>query len=92
MLLTGELDAALVNGPVPDIPFDTLPVYDEELVIIAKAGHPPIRSPRDARPQTVLAFESGCSYRQRLEDWFAHHGEMPERIVEIPAPPEGTLP
>jgi DNA-binding transcriptional LysR family regulator len=31
----------------------------------------------------VLAFESGCSYRQRLEDWFAHHGEMPDRIVEI---------
>src|SRR5262249_31371708 len=21
--------------------------------------------------------------RQRLEDWFAHHGEMPDRIVEI---------
>jgi DNA-binding transcriptional LysR family regulator len=31
----------------------------------------------------VLAFEAGCSYRQRLEDWFAHHGEMPDRIVEI---------
>jgi DNA-binding transcriptional LysR family regulator len=52
-------------------------------VIIATAGHPPIKSPRDARSQTVLAFESGCSYRQRLEDWFARHGEMPQRIVEI---------
>ena len=60
-----------------------IPIYEEELVIIATAGHPPIKSPRDARSQTVLAFEAGCSYRQRLEDWFAHHGEMPERIVEI---------
>jgi len=52
-------------------------------VIIAAADHPPIKSPRDARPQTVLAFEAGCAYRQRIEDWFAHHGEMPGRIVEI---------
>jgi len=64
-------------------PFERVPIYDEEMVIIAAANHPPIRSPGDARPQTVLAFEAGCSYRQRLEDWFAHHGEMPDRIVEI---------
>ena len=29
------------------------------------------------------AFEPGCSLRQRLQGWFAHHGEMPDRIVEI---------
>jgi DNA-binding transcriptional LysR family regulator len=82
-VLSGELDAALTSDPVADAPFEKVPIYEEELVIIATAGHPPIKSPRDAKPQTVLAFESGCSYRQRLEDWFAHHGEMPERIVEI---------
>jgi DNA-binding transcriptional LysR family regulator len=83
MTLAGDLDAALVNGPVPDIPFDTVPVYEEELVIVAKAGHAPIRSPRDANPQCVLAFEPGCSYRKRLEDWFAQAGEMPGRIIEM---------
>jgi len=82
-VLTGELDAALLAGPVAEAPFEQMPIYDEEMVIIAAANHPPIRSPRDARPQTALAFEAGCSYRQRLEDWFAHHGEMPDRIVEI---------
>jgi DNA-binding transcriptional LysR family regulator len=82
-VLAGELDAALSSEPIPDAPFEKIAIYEEELVIIAGAGHPAIKSPRDARPQTVLAFESGCSYRQRLEDWFAHHGEMPERIVEI---------
>jgi DNA-binding transcriptional LysR family regulator len=82
-VLGGELDAALISEPIADAPFDKVAIYDEELVIIAAAGHAPIKSPRDARPQTVLAFEFGCSYRQRLEDWFAHHGEMPDRIVEI---------
>src|SRR5262249_56046375 len=82
-VVTGELDGAFVSEPIADAPFEKVAIYDEELVIIAAAGHPAIKSPRDARPQTVLAFESGCSYRQRLEDWFAHHGEMPDRIVEI---------
>jgi DNA-binding transcriptional LysR family regulator len=82
-VLAGELDAALASEPVPDGPFEKVAIYEEELVIIATANHPPIKSPRDARPQTVLAFETGCAYRQRLEDWFAHHGEMPDRIVEI---------
>jgi DNA-binding transcriptional LysR family regulator len=82
-LLAGELDAALLAEPVAEAPFEKVPIYDEELVIVATADHPPIKSPRDAHPQAVLAFEAGCSYRQRLEDWFAHHGEMPDRIVEI---------
>jgi DNA-binding transcriptional LysR family regulator len=82
-VLTGDLDAALAAEPVADAPFEKVPIYDEEMVIVAAANHPPIKSPRDAKPRTVLAFEAGCSYRQRLEDWFAHHGEMPDRIVEI---------
>src|SRR5215831_12923676 len=82
-VLAGELDAALASEPTADAPFEKVMIYEEELVIIATADHPPIKSPRDAKRQTVLAFESGCSYRQRLEEWFAHHGEMPERIVEI---------
>lgn len=79
----GDLDAALVSEPIADAPFDKTPIYDEELVIVAAAGHPPIKSPRDARNGTVLAFEIGCSYRQRLEDWFARHGEMSDRVIEM---------
>ena len=82
-VLSGELDVALMAEPFAEAPFEALPIYDEELVIVAPVGHPPIKSPRDARPQAILAFEAGCSYRQRLEAWFAHHGDMPDRIVEI---------
>ena len=31
----------------------------------------------------MLAFEAGCAYRKRLEDWFAQSGEMPERMIEM---------
>ena len=31
----------------------------------------------------MLAFDHGCSYRKRLEDWFAQAEELPERIIEM---------
>ena len=83
LVLTGELDAALLSEPVAEAPFEKIPIYEEAMVIVAGPGHPSIKSPGDVKRQTVLAFEPGCAYRKRLEDWFAHHGEMPDRIIEI---------
>jgi DNA-binding transcriptional LysR family regulator len=82
-VLAGELDAALVAEPVAEGPFEKVPIFEEELVIVAAAGHRPIKSPRDADPPMVLAFDAGCPYRQRLEAWFARAGEMPDRIIEM---------
>ncbi len=82
-ILTGAADAGIAIEPVPDAPFEKLPVYREELVLIATADHPPIRSARDVRRRTLLVFERGCPYRKRLEDWFALTGDMPERMIEI---------
>jgi DNA-binding transcriptional LysR family regulator len=79
----GELDAALVAEPIPDGPFEKIPMYDEELVIIASAKHPTIRSPKDLNGRNVLAFEPGCPYRKRMDDWFAASGEMSDRIIEM---------
>ncbi len=79
----GQLDAALVAEPIADAPFEKIPLYDEEMVIIAAANHPPIKSPQDASGRSVLAFEAGCPYRQRLDDWFAQSGEMSDRIMEM---------
>ena len=79
----GHLDAALVVEPIADAPFEKIPIYDEELVIIAGAKHPPIKSPQDANGRAVLAFEAGCPYRQRLDDWFAKSGEMCDRFIEM---------
>lgn len=82
-VLNGTIDAGITVEPIPDAPFEKLPVYQEELVIIAVAGHPPIQSARDVQCQTILVFEQGCPWRKRIEDWFASTGDMPERKIEI---------
>jgi DNA-binding transcriptional LysR family regulator len=82
-VLAGELDAALVAEPIADPALEKTTVYDEELVLVAEAGHAPIRSPRDVQSRTVLAFEHGCAYRLRMQQWFARAGVLPERIVEM---------
>ena len=82
-VLAGALDAALVAEPVSDEAFEKVVIYDEELVMIAGADHPPIRSPRDVASQTVLAFETGCAYRLRMQQWFARAGAVPARIIEM---------
>jgi DNA-binding transcriptional LysR family regulator len=82
-LLAGELDAALVLEPVSDPRLDSQTAFVEEPVIIAASDHPPIRTPRDVRNRTLLAFHHGCPYRQRLEEWFAQGDQPPERLVEL---------
>ena len=79
----GELDAALVAEPIADAPFEKIPMYDEELVIIATVNHPPIKSPKDLNGRNVLAFDPSCPYRKRMDDWFASAGEMSDRIIEM---------
>lgn len=81
-VLAGELDAALAAEPLADAPFEKIPVYEEDLVIVASADHPPI-GPLGDTPRTILAFEQGCPHRKRLEDWFARRGAMPERTIEM---------
>jgi DNA-binding transcriptional LysR family regulator len=82
-VLNGELDAALVAEPVADAPFEKLPLFEEELVLVAPPGHRRIVKPGDLNPQVVLAFEANCPYRKRLEQWFAQSGEMPARVIEM---------
>lgn len=81
-ILGGELDAALVAEPVSDALFDKMPAFDEVLVIVAAADHPPIGK-KGNMPRSMIAFERGCPHRKRLENWYAKRGEMPERTVEL---------
>jgi DNA-binding transcriptional LysR family regulator len=83
LILQGEVDAALTAGDIPEGPFEKLAAFEEEMVIVAAANHPPIKSPRDAVSRTVLVFETGCIYRRKLEEWFALKGEKPERMIEM---------
>jgi DNA-binding transcriptional LysR family regulator len=81
-ILAGELDAALVAEPIADLPFEKSFAFDEEMVIVAPANHPPIGR-KGRLPRSVLVFEHGCPHRKRLEDFYASRQEMPERVIEL---------
>ena len=72
----------LVAEPIADAPFEKTFAFDEELVIVAAANHPPIGK-KGSLPRTIIVFEHGCPHRKRLEDWYASRREMPERTIEL---------
>ncbi|MYN19986.1 LysR family transcriptional regulator [Rugamonas sp. FT107W] len=82
-VLKHRLDVALVAGPVPHAELTQLPVFEEELVLITCHGHPPVASPRDLVRRNLLVFRSGCTYRRRLEAWFAEGDVAPARVSEF---------
>lgn len=82
-VLDGTLDCALVAGPVVDPRLVNTPVFEEELVAVAAADHPPVSRAADLQIRTLLTFEPGCAYRQRLENWLASEGLVPERFIEL---------
>ncbi|WP_256676608.1 LysR family transcriptional regulator [Pseudomonas sp. H3(2019)] len=82
-LRTGRLDAALVDGPLQLAGLDGVPLCDEKLVLISEADHPPVRSALDVQGRSVFTFRQGCSYRMRLEAWFAHDHAAMGRAMEI---------
>ena len=79
-VLSGRLDCALVCGPVSDERLHSMPFCREILLLISALGHQPLR---DGRAHTLLAFDSGCAYRQRLEQWLHYSGCAVDRIVEL---------
>jgi DNA-binding transcriptional LysR family regulator len=81
-ILAGQLDAALVAEPIADDPFDRAFAYEEEPVVVS-AARQPAPGRKGQFPKTMVAFEHGCPYRKRLEDWYAKRGAMPERTVEL---------
>lgn len=82
-VLAGTMDAALVTGPIVDGPFEREPVFSEELVIVASAGHAAITSAGAQPPRSIVAFEQGCPHRARLEQWYAGKNSMPVQTIEI---------
>ncbi|MCL9799242.1 LysR family transcriptional regulator [Pseudomonas sp. AKS31] len=82
-LLTGRLDAALVDGPLELAGLDGVPLCEERLVLITEIDHPPVHSARDVEGRSVFTFRRGCSYRMRLEAWFSHYHATMGRAMEI---------
>lgn len=79
---SGELEAAFVAEPFNSQDLETQPAFVEELVIIAPKGFGAVKGAKDLAQAPILAFTTGCSYRQRLENWLARSGLAPERVME----------
>ena len=89
-VLDRRIEAALVAGPIAQSDLTAIPVFREELVLVAD---PTIRSHDDVvamlankRNARVLVFKTGCSYRLRLEGFLAAHGLVHARRMDF-----GTL-
>ena len=73
-VLACRLDAAFVAGPLSQPDLDQTPFITEELIL---ATAPNIRTGETLRACTnlrTIVFQSGCSYRQRLEAHLAQLG------------------
>ncbi|WP_267360919.1 MULTISPECIES: LysR family transcriptional regulator [unclassified Methylobacterium] len=89
-VLDRKIEAAFVAGPISQDNLATIPVLEEELVLVAGAKIQSydeilalLASKREAR---VLVFKTGCSYRLRLEGLLAAHGLVHVRRMDF-----GTL-
>jgi DNA-binding transcriptional LysR family regulator len=82
-VLARRVDAAFVVEAAGSAQLEVMPTFDEELVVVAARSHPKIRTARDVRSDTVIAFPAGCAYRRRLQHWFAASDLIPERVLEL---------
>jgi len=79
----GELSVALTDQPSPRPDIICGHHYRDRLVLITNPAHPPVAVAQDVIGETFFAFRSSCSYRHRLEHWFAQAAVTPGPIMEI---------
>jgi DNA-binding transcriptional LysR family regulator len=76
-VLDGTLDGAFVAGPIEHADLVTTSAFREELVLVSARRWASLAELRAATPgsgPTALAFRTGCTYRQRLEQIFVELG------------------
>lgn len=79
----GRLSAAFVDGPVMHPALEGVPVYQEEMMIVAPKGHAPVARASDVNGTSIYAFRANCSYRRHFESWFHADRATPGRIHEM---------
>ena len=78
-----QLEAAFVSEPFTAPGLASMPVFEEELVLITAKDVAPVKRAADLAGLTLIAFAHGCSYRKRLEDWLGASAVMPARTLEF---------
>lgn len=82
-VIDGRLSAAFVDGPVMHPGLEGIPVYREEMMLLAPAGHPPVTRAAEVNGMSIYAFRANCSYRRHFESWFQADHATPGKIHEM---------
>jgi hypothetical protein len=81
-VLDCRLDSAFVSGPIAHPELEQLTVFQEELILVAPKS---VRSLNAlGREIQMIAFRMDCSYRQRLDSFFARRGLANFSISSVP--------
>ena len=78
-----DVEAAFVSQPFSAAGFETMAVFEEELVLITGRSVASVKRPADLAGATLIAFAQGCSYRRVLEQWLGKGGVLPSRSLEF---------
>lgn len=70
----GELDGALVAGPIRHPLLEAWPAFEEELVLVGPPGSPSMEALVGGPPLAAVSFKVGCSYRKRFDAWLVRMG------------------
>ncbi|WP_312073900.1 putrescine utilization regulator PtrR [Atlantibacter sp.] len=82
-VLSGTLSAAFVDGPIVHPSLEGVPVYREEMMLVAPVGHAKVARARDINGASIYAFRANCSYRRHFESWFSADHAIPGKIHEM---------
>ncbi|MBR1281264.1 LysR family transcriptional regulator [Bradyrhizobium sp. AUGA SZCCT0177] len=90
LVLARKLDGAFVCGPLVHEDIVSIPIVEEELVLVTPPSVQTRLQLKQYLSQTagrkVIVFRAGCSYRRRIQDLLAQHGTVDIRWMEM-----GTL-
>lgn len=82
-LYSQDIEAAFVAEPFNATGLESQHAFTEEIVLITPKSYSRVRTPKDIRELTVIAFANGCSYRRRLESWLGAAKVHPDRVMEF---------
>jgi DNA-binding transcriptional LysR family regulator len=86
MLRSGGGDLGMITLPVETTDLVSVPVLEEELLLITYPAHPLAKKksiqPADLDQQDFVLFETGSITRRLVEQFFAREGVEPEIIME----------
>ena len=82
-LLKYDIEIAFVAEPVSFDRVNTLPIFEERLILIAPKSFPPLANTREISGKTIVAFEAGCAYRRYLEEWLLEAGIVPGSVMAV---------